>query len=242
LLALAAIGLGTLGFVGSLWGLKGQVIPRQFGAAQQRQIINWEYAKRWRLLPAGTIFPASVKYTAPAALDDDPSLVLSARRIGIARQSRCTTATDPTAAAALHRDGCTALLRATYVDSTDSYVVTVGAAVMPGEAQAAAAAHALAGTGNDKGLEPGVHTVPFARTPSAGFTNQRRQLSGAIAEGSYLVLYTVGYADSRPREPVTGDTYADAEMTSVGIGVAQAVRQVLGAPVPPAHCPGTPGC
>jgi len=242
LLAFVAIALGTLGFVGSLWGLKGQVLPRQFSAAQQQQITNWEYAKRWRLLPAGTVFPAIVKYAPPAALEDDPSLSLAATRIGIARQDTCKEGADPTAAAVLDRDGCTAMVRATYEDSTSSYVVTVGAAVMPGVSQAAAAARALAGTGNGDGLESGVRTVPFAGTAAAAFTNPRRQLAGAVAEGSYVVLYSVGYADSRPHVAVSGDSYADGEMTSVGMGVEQAVRQVLGAPVAPAHCPGAPGC
>jgi hypothetical protein len=242
LLAFAAITLGTLGFVGSLWGLKAQVLPRHFSAAQQQQITNWEYAKRWRLLPAGTIFPATVRYAPPAALDDDPSLSLAATRIGMARQDSCAAAADPTAAAMLDHEGCTAVLRATYEDSTDSYVVTVGAAVLPGAPQAAAAARALAGTANGDGLESGVRTVPFAGTPAAAFTNSRRQLSGAVAEGSYVVLYTVGYTDSRPRQAVAGDSYAAAEMTSIGLGVAQTVRQVLGAPVAAARCPGTPGC
>jgi hypothetical protein len=57
-----------------------------------------------------------------------------------------------------------------------------------------------------------------------------------------VVLYTVGYADPRPHEQVTEDTYADGEMTSAGWGVAHAVLAVLAAPVPPPHCPGTPGC
>jgi hypothetical protein len=242
LLAFAAIVLGTLGFASSLWGLKGQLLPRRFATAQQEQITSWEYAKRWRLLPAGTIFPAAVRYIAPAALDDDPSLALTATRLGIARQDSCAKAADPTAARVLDRNGCTAMLRATYTDSTDSYVMTVGAAVMPGVSQAAAAARALSGTGNGQGLQSGVRTVPVKGTPSAAFTNQRRQLSGAVTEGSYVVLYTVGYADTRPREKVSGDSYADAEMTSAGRGVAQAVRQVLGAPVPAPRCPGTPGC
>ena len=87
-----------------------------------------------------------------------------------------------------------------------------------------------------------MHTVPFAGTPSAGFTNSRRQLSGAVAKGSYVVLYTVGYADGRPREPVARDTYTDGEMTGAGTGVAQAVPAVLAAPVPTPRCPGAPGC
>ena len=63
-----------------------------------------------------------------------------------------------------------------------------------------------------------------------------------VPAGSYLIFYTIGYADGRPTVPVTADRYADAEMTAVGAGVAQKIGSVLGAPVPPPRCPGTPGC
>jgi hypothetical protein len=237
-----ALVIGLAGLAVSLYGVATQLMPRQFSAAQQRQITDWEYAKRWRVLPAGKIFPAQVKYAPPMALDDDPSLTLAAQRIGIAKQATCKSATDPAAAAVLDRNGCTALLRATYVDATDSYVVTVGAAVMPGSAQAKDAAQELASAADPGGTAPGVDAVAFKNTPAAWFTDQRRQLSGSLAAGGYVILYTVGYADTRPHEPVSGANYADAEMTNAGQGVADAVRLVLGSPVSPAHCPGTPGC
>ena len=79
-------------------------------------------------------------------------------------------------------------------------------------------------------------------TPAAWFTDQRRQLSGSTWAGSYVALYTVGYADSRPREPVSEDSYADEEMMSAGSGVAQAVLAKVAPPVATPHCPGTPGC
>lgn len=242
LLAITALVLGVLGVVGFGIGAWTQAAPRKFTAAQQQQISNWEFGKRWRDLPAGEIFPTVVSYPAPVALDDDPSLTLTARRVGIARQASCTAAVDPAAAAVLDRDGCTAMLRATYVDETDSYVVTVGAAVLPGAVAAASAARAITSAGTAEGLGPAVHAVPFAGTPAASFTDRRRQLSGALSAGTYVVLYTVGYADSRPREQVTADRYTDGEMTSAGAGLAQDVLSVLAAPVPPLRCPGTPGC
>jgi hypothetical protein len=241
-IGVTALVIGLVGLAVSLYGVATQLMPRQFSAAQQRQITNWEYAKRWRDLPAGTIFPAQVTYAPPASLDDDPSLTLGAHRIGIASPATCKSATDAAAAAVLDRNGCTTLLRATYVDSTDSYVVTVGAAVMPGSAQAKDAARELASAGDPSGTAPGVHAVRFKNTPARWFTDQRRQVSESFAAGGYVILYTVGYADSRPHEPVSGDSYTDAEMTNAGAGVARAVGSVLGAPVPAPHCPGAPGC
>ena len=142
----------------------------------------------------------------------------------------------------LVRNGCSAVLRATYTDGTKSYVVTVGVAVLPSAAQAATAVRELGRAAEVGGIAPGVRAVSFKDTPAAWFTNQRRQLSGSIWAGTYVALYTVGYADSRPREPVSGDTYADGEMTSVGLGVARAVLAAVAPPVATPHCPGTPGC
>jgi hypothetical protein len=233
---------GMLGLACSLAGAASQMLPRKFTASQRQQITDWEYGQRWRTLTAGTIFPATVSYTAPSALDDDPSLSLSAHRIGIAGQATCAAAVDPAAAAVLDRDGCSAVLRATYVDETDSYVVTLGAVVLSGSAKATAAAAAITREADPAGLGPTVDTVRFTGTQAAVFTNARRQLSGAVPAGTYLILYTVGYTDDRPKEPVSGDSYADGEMTSAGAGVARAVQSVLGAPVRSPGCPGMPGC
>ncbi|HTR94080.1 MAG TPA: hypothetical protein VMI73_20290 [Trebonia sp.] len=241
-LAWTALALGLLGLAGSIPAVMNQAMPRKFSAAQRQQITDWEYAKRWRGLQAGAIFPGSVGYSPPAALDAGGSLTLGARRIGIAREATCAAAADPAAARILDGDGCATLLRATYADRTDSYVLTVGVAVLPSTAQAAAAAQALNSAPASHGLGPTVRAVPFKNTPAAAFSGSRRQLSGIVDAGTYVVLYTVGYADTRPREQVAEDNYADGEMTSAGWGVARAVLSVLAAPVPSPHCPGTPGC
>ncbi|TVZ04185.1 hypothetical protein EAS64_17470 [Trebonia kvetii] len=241
-LAWTALVLGLFGLAGAIPAVMNQAMPRKFTAAQRQQITDWEYAKRWRALTAAAIFPGSVGYSPPATLDDGGSLTLGARRIGIAKEATCAAATDPSAAAILDKDGCATLLAATYADETDSYVLTVGVAVLPSTAQAAAAEQALASAPASHGLGPTVRAVRFVHTPAAAFTGSRRQLSGVLDAGTYVVLYTVGYADPRPREQVAEDRYADDEMMSAGYGVAHAVLSVLASPVPPPHCPGTPGC
>ena len=131
------------------------------------------------------------------------------------------------------------MLRATYADGTDSYVVTVGVAVLPSTAQAAGGERvAVRPPTRSAGSSPACARWRSRTPPAAWFTDQRRQLSGSFRAGTYVALYTVGYADSRPREPVSGDSYADGEMTSVGSGVAQAVLAAVGAPVPAAALPG----
>ena len=84
--------------------------------------------------------------------------------------------------------------------------------------------------------------MPVAGSLAAAFTDSRRQLSGSMAAGPYLVFYAIGTptAGRASRSPRT--TTRDAEMTAAGAGVAQAVASQVGKPVPPPQCPGTPGC
>jgi hypothetical protein len=143
--ALIALLVGLAGFGLSAAGLAIQLLPRQFTAAQRQQIVNWEIASRWQRLTAGQIFPASIRYQLSAAvLEDAAPLNLAALRIGVAPQSGCGTGvTTAAAAAVLRRDGCQAVLRATYVDATRSYIMTVGVAVLPSGAAAARASQSL---------------------------------------------------------------------------------------------------
>ena len=100
--ALTALALGLAGLVISAFGMATQLLPRQFSAAQQEQIENWETASRWQQLPAGQIFPASVPYQLSAGvLQDAMPLDLNALRIGIAPQSGCGAGVTTSAAASL---------------------------------------------------------------------------------------------------------------------------------------------
>ena len=232
---------GGIGLVVSLTGLAIQLLPRHFSAAQQRQIMAWEVSRRWRTLPAGDIFPATVKYQLSAsALEDLTPMPLQASRVGIAPQASCAAVTDPAAARVLDADGCQALLRSTYTDESATYVVTVGVAVFGSAAQATAASAAINQATTSP--QPGVDAASFAGTPAGSFGNGQRQLTRTQAAGSYVVMYAAGYADGRPRVSIGNDTYAQGEMTAAAQGVAQDVGGTLGSPPPVPHCPGTPGC
>ena len=235
-----ALLVGTAGLAASAAGVSAQLLPRRFTAHQQQQIIAWEWARRWRTLPAGEIFPASVTYQLPAGtLGAGSPLPLQAYRVGISRPANCTVASDPAAGRVLSADRCTALLRATSADETDSMLVTVGVAVMPGVSAAQAAAGELA---NGRGPQPGIRAAPFPSTLARAFGDRQRQLSWAVSSGPYLIMSTAGYADGRPRVQISSDPYADTEMTSFATGVADAVRTPLGAEPPSPQCPGAPGC
>jgi hypothetical protein len=251
LAAFLALVLGLAGFAASLIGVAIQVLPRQFSARQQQQIEAWEVSSRWQQLTAGQIFPASVSYQLPAAvLYDTVPLNLDATRVGIAAPSGCASGVTTVAAAVLRRDGCLAVLRATYTDATQSYVMTVGVAVLPSAAAAASAAHELSApqltsahktSGTDGAAAAGVLVVSFRGT-AAGLYDYSRQIIRTFADGPYLVIYAAGYTDGRPPVRVSQDSYSYAEMTSLALGVAQSVASTLAATPPPPHCPGSPGC
>jgi hypothetical protein len=236
-LTIAAVLLGVAGLLASLTGVAVQVMPRRFSAAQQRQIMAWEVASRWRSWPAGRIFPAAVSYQLPDLdFGAASSLTLAAHRVGIAPQSGCAQATDQALAKVLTARGCTVVLRATYTDSTGSLVVTVAVVVTRGTAPRAAS---LPG---GRGLHPTVKAVAFPGTLAARFGDRQRQTSGGLSRGPYLFLYTAGYTDGRVFDGVSADPYSASEMNSLGTGVAQSVGARLGAAPPVPHCPGAPGC
>jgi hypothetical protein len=216
-----------------------QFLPRNFSSAQRQQIAAWEMGKRWRTWPAGRIFPAVIDYDIPgSAFGGGSSLALQAQRVGIAAQSSCRDATDPAAGPELTRRGCLAVLRATYQDTTQTFAVTVGVAVMP----ASSAAQAAALLRHDGGSQPWLRAVSFRRTTTAHFAGPGRKVGFSTAAGPYLVLTTVGYADGRPWLTQGHDTYTRAEMDDLAKGIGHWVVSSLGAPPPVPHCPGSPGC
>jgi hypothetical protein len=213
-----------------------QFMPRSFSQAQRQQIMSWEIGKRWRSWPAGRIFPAAIGYDLPgSAFGGGPSLALRAERVGIAEQASCRHATGPAAGPLLTKRGCLTVLRATYQDTTQTFAVTVGVAVMPASSAAKALKH-------DGGMRPWLRTVPFRHTTTAHFAGPGRKVGWSGAEGPYLVLATVGYADGRPWLRQGHDTYTRAEMDKLAAGVVHSVASRLGASPPVPHCPGSPGC
>jgi hypothetical protein len=233
------------GLAVSAVGIAHQMLPRQFSLAQQRQIMTWEVARRWRALPAGKIFPASVPYILPAGLfgaAEGAGLTFDARRLGISPQESCVAGVPRAAAAVLRRYGCVAMMRATYVDSSGSLVATVGVAVLPDTAAAEATARALDAAVSKFSLA--VRALAVAGTPAAGFADPQRQLAATTLtpRGPYVVMSTAGFADGRHRVPIGTDQYQAEEMRVLDNGVAGAAVVVLGEQPALPTCPGTPGC
>ncbi len=242
LIAVALL-LGLCGLAAATAGVVNQILPRRFTAAQQRQIETWEVSRRWRAMPAGTIFPARIGYQVTGAqVGLARPVPLHASRLGIAAQAPCRAAADPATARILARYGCQAVLRATYVDGTGSLVVTVGIAPVRSRAAAAAAAAALTAASRSGGPAGGLAPVRYPGTLAARFGPAQRQLMLAGSQGPYVVMSVAGYTDGRPQVRLSADPYMTDEMNDFATGVANAVSHPLGQPPAVPRCPGAPGC
>ncbi len=248
LLAVLVALLGLCGLAVAGLGIRGQLKPRTFTPAQQKRIEAWEIAKRWRTTPKGELFPAKVAYKLGSRPATKGALTLTAERLEIADQSTCQAAAGGSQKfmTLLGGEGCAALLRSTYTDSTSSLVVTAGIAVLKDKAGAVNAAKYLTGgaAAGEGGLARQLVLRPFPvyGTPAASYGYPERQLSWVVAAGPYLVMTTVGYADGRPRVQVSSDSYAFQEMTSLARGVAVRIAAPLAAAPPVPRCPGVPSC
>ncbi len=236
---LLAAGLGGLAV--SAFGIAHQLLPRQFTVTQQRQIMTWQMTRRWRAVPAGRIFPRTVRYDLPGdVLDAERGLVLDAHRLGIATKTSCAAGVTARAARILATDGCSAVLRATYVDSTGSLIATLAVAVLPDGAAARKATGELTGSADRNPAL--VRSLRIARTPAAQFGDVQRQLSRTFYGGPYVIMSTVGFADGRHKVRVSADLYVDQEMLSLARGLEGAANAVLGGQPATPVCPGAPGC
>lgn len=235
---LLVVGLGGLAIAAV--SIAHSLLPRQFTAAQRRQIVDWEMERRWRTVPAGDIFPASVSYTVPANdLYAASGLVLQAQRLAISPAEGCAAAFESSAGRVLSRHGCSTVLRATYVDSSGSMVATVVVAVLPAGASASSVVSEL---GQPADGAPGpVHAFAVAGTPAAGFDDANRQVSSAVGVGPYVILSTAGFTSDR-RQKVSSDQYVSEEMSSLAGGLLTSAQQVLGRQPRVPRCPGSPGC
>jgi hypothetical protein len=241
LLAGTALLAGLAGLAVAALGIAHNLLPRQFTVAQRRQIMAWELDRRWRSLPAGAIFPAKVSYTVPGVdLNSNSNLQLQARLLTIGPTTGCVAAVTGSAAEVLSKHGCTAAMRATYVDSSGALVATLMVAVLPSTVAQQAVTQELTGSA---AISPTlVRTLRVPGTPAAGFGNVQRQLTQAAGAGPYLILSTAGFADGRHRVRLSGDPYLGTEMSSLASGLVASAESVLGKPLPPVACPGAPGC
>ncbi|HEY2316535.1 MAG TPA: hypothetical protein VGH96_23235, partial [Streptosporangiaceae bacterium] len=122
----AVVALIVVGLAGVLGGgaALGKELTRKATKAEQAAALAAEIASRWQRLPAGKIFPETISYL--NAQGDTATAALAV----IAPRTSCQQALEPGAFQKVHTVGCTAMLRATYVDAAGTLAATVGVAVM----------------------------------------------------------------------------------------------------------------
>jgi type VII secretion-associated serine protease mycosin len=211
-LAGLALAVAAAGRVQSEQGRK--PTPAEFAAAAAAGI-----GQRWERVPAGQLFPATIRYRTELQTSE------TASRLGIARDHACADAVDDTLTGLAKRDGCVAGLRADYADQLRGSVYTVGILAFGSPAKASAFyARMPLSAYPATGLRP----LAIGGTPSALFANGARQASAAQLEGPYVVLAVAGYADGRPAN--TADERRDTVFDPAS-QLVTAVAAPLGKPV-----------
>ncbi|MGW7663086.1 hypothetical protein [Streptomyces sp. NPDC054756] len=172
----------------------------------------------WHSIPVDQLFPPTVdgKGAGPGGADRTWT------RIAVAPDTGCANAFDPLLRKALSPAGCRRLLRATYIDATQSHVTTVGLLFTKADA---ATMRALDARFTRDGLDRRADLVPRPYAPkgtlAAGFGDaQRAAWTVSVLTDAPVVVYAVsGWADDRV---VARPEPAEQAMTS---GATSAVAQ-----------------
>ncbi|GIH69334.1 hypothetical protein [Sphaerimonospora thailandensis] len=192
---------------------------------ERARYVAQDVARRWHAWPIGMVFPEELPYTALGRARQD------ARRVGVAPEAPCTAALDSQVTSVLGRYGCRTVLRATYVDQTATFVVTVGIAVLRDEEAGRRAAAEL--PVDDR---VGVRPAAFPGTITDTFGPAQRQWTGWVGAGPYIVFATAGYADGRTRESVPPEELPNSEMVPVAQSIAGRVARALVEPPDVPRC------
>jgi hypothetical protein len=211
---ITTIVLGLAGVLGGGLALHHEV-TRGATKSEVATALAAEIGSRWERLPAGTIFPATISYSAVAGNTATATLV------GIAPPATCQAALEPAALLSIRSLHCTTMLRATYVSGGGALAATVGIGVMP----SAAAAEKAQGLLPTKPPGSGLYAVRYAGTIASTFTNLARGSAGVQFAGPYVFLYTAGYTDGQPGSAVAADH--SGELAALGTGILRALEKTL---------------
>ncbi|WP_344979049.1 hypothetical protein [Streptosporangium fragile] len=198
-------------------GLVRETGSRPLTPAEQARYIQDDIARRWHAWPADLVFPVELQYIGLGRVQQ------YARRVGVAPEAPCAAGTDAAVGSVLAEYGCRTLLRATYVDQTSTFAVTVGIAVLGDEERRVAASAQLAV--DDR---VGVRPVAFPGTATELFGAAQRQRNGWVAVGPYIVFSTAGYTDGRTRESVSPEEILHSELWPTAQAIAGRIARALG--------------
>jgi hypothetical protein len=171
-------------------------LARKPTASQRAAAAAEAVADRWRSMPAGRIFPATLSYSTSLLTTE------TANRVGIAPQASCAEAIDPALARIAARDHCKAAVRATYLDELQGVVYTIGVLAFPSPRAAGAFAAQLP-AGSAQLPASSAKSIPLLAlalpdTASSRFSPRARQATTVGHVGPFVVLTVAGYADGQP--------------------------------------------
>ncbi|MEV7967070.1 hypothetical protein AB0O34_13945 [Sphaerisporangium sp. NPDC088356] len=214
ILAIAATDV-LLGVVGLLQETR----ARPLTVAERARFAEEDVARRWYAWRADAVFPAEVEYLGLSRVRQ------YARRVGIAKEAPCASVVDAPVASVLRQHGCRTMLRATYVDQTSTFVMTVGVAVLDDE-------ETRVQTGGDLPVDDrvGVRPVAFPGTVTESFGAAQRQRTSWAGAGPYIVFSAAGYTDGRTRESVPIEEIPHSELWPTAQSVAGHIARGLSAP------------
>ncbi|MFC4058262.1 hypothetical protein ACFOWE_08155 [Planomonospora corallina] len=212
------LAVSALGALAGLVGLLRETTARPLTEAEKTHYVEEDIARRWHSWPAALVFPPELEYVGLGRAQ------LYARRVGIAPETTCRSGTDAAVGEILERHGCRTLLRATYVDQSSTFAVTVGIAVMEDAERRAAATGELAS--DDR---VGVRPVAFRGTATELFGAAQRQRNAWLGVGPYVVFSAAGYADGRTRDSVAPEEIVHSELWPAAQAVAGRIAHALGA-------------
>jgi hypothetical protein len=198
-------------------GLFRETSARPLTASERDQYIQQEVARRWHAWPAVLIFPARLPYTGLTRTEQ------RAHRVGIAPETSCAAGLDAQVARILAAHGCRTVLRATYVDQSSTFAITVGVAVLESEEARLTATSRLAA--DDR---VGVRPVAFPQTATELFGAAQRQHNGWVSTGPYIVFSAAGYTDGRTRESVPPEELLHSELRPTAQAIMGHIAQALG--------------
>ncbi len=210
LITLVVLGLVAVAGGGMMLAIE---LTRQPTKAELAAAVAKEIASRWQRLPAGKIFPAVLGYQ--NAQGDHATAVLA----GIGPAVPCRAALAPSSWRQIRGLGCTAMLRATYVDPSGTLAATVAIGAMTSAASAAVAQSDLTP------MQPtaGLYALSFRGTLTGKFSNADRAMSGALFDGPYIFAYTVGYTDGMPGAAAR----SNPELAALGTGLLGPLEKIM---------------
>jgi hypothetical protein len=221
----AVLAVGAVNVLLGTLGLVQETRSRPLTVEERDRYVQEDVARRWHAWPVGMVFPEELEYTGLGRTQ------LFARRVGIAPEAPCTAVVDAPVASVLKETGCLTMLRATYVDQTSTFAITVGVAVLPDEETRVVASARL--PVDDR---VGVRPVAFPGTMTDRFGAAQRQRTGWVGAGPYIVFSSVGYTDGRTRESVPPEELLNAELWPTAQAIAGRIARFLAEPPDVPRC------